>query len=111
MPTYDYECKACGHRFELFQSIKAEAIKDCPACKQAEAKRLIGAGGGLIFKGTGFYQTDYKSKSYQQDAGVDRAKKASKEEKAASDASSSSSSGGSSSGGSSNGGSSNGGSS
>src|SRR4051812_26085665 len=81
MPTYDYECGACGHRFELFQSITADPIKDCPECKKPDAKRLIGAGGGLIFKGSGFYQTDYKSKAYQQDAGVDRAKKASKEVK------------------------------
>lgn len=81
MPTYDYECGSCGHRFELFQSIKADPVKDCPECKQPHARRLIGTGGGLIFKGSGFYCTDYKSSSYKQDASVERAKKASKEVK------------------------------
>jgi putative FmdB family regulatory protein len=60
MPTYDYECQACGHKFELFQSIKAEPIKECPVCKKNKVHRLIGAGGGLIFKGSGFYCTDYR---------------------------------------------------
>jgi len=67
MPTYDYVCKKCGHRFELFQSIKAEAAKDCPIC-QGPAERLLGIGGGMIFKGTGFYATDHRSKSYTQKA-------------------------------------------
>lgn len=100
MPTYDYECGACGHRFELFQSIKAEPVKECPECKKAEVKRLIGTGGGLIFKGTGFYQTDYKSKSYTQDASVERAKKASKEVKSSTSEGGSSGTGGSGTGGS-----------
>ncbi len=82
MPSYDYECQSCGHAFELFHSITSDPVKDCPQCKKAEVRRLIGTGGGLIFKGTGFYCTDYKSKSYKEDAGVDRAKKASKEVKA-----------------------------
>jgi putative FmdB family regulatory protein len=82
MPTYDYECASCKHAFELFQSITAAPITECPECKKPEVKRLIGTGGGLIFKGSGFYCTDYKSKSYKQDASVDRAKKASKEVKA-----------------------------
>src|SRR5258708_6654905 len=59
MPTYDYECSACHHKWELFQSIKAEPEKKCPACKKKKARRLIGAGAGLIFKGSGFYLTDY----------------------------------------------------
>lgn len=68
MPTYDYECSACGHQFELFQSITAKPQKKCPSCGRAAAKRLIGAGAGLIFKGSGFYITDYRSDSYKQAA-------------------------------------------
>lgn len=68
MPTYDYECSACGHRFELFQGITAKSQKKCPACKRSTAKRLIGTGAGLIFKGSGFYTTDYRSESYKQAA-------------------------------------------
>lgn len=60
MPTYDYKCTECGHSFELFQSMKEEPITECPECK-GKVKRLIGAGLGPIFKGSGFYQTDYKS--------------------------------------------------
>ena len=55
MPTYEYECSACGHRFEKFQSITAEAIRKCPACKRSKARRLIGSGGAILFKGSGFY--------------------------------------------------------
>jgi putative FmdB family regulatory protein len=65
MPTYDYECNACGHKFEEFQSIKAEPIKICPACKKKRVKRLIGAGSGVIFKGSGFYCTDYRDGNYK----------------------------------------------
>ena len=72
MPTYDYECGACKHKWELFQSIKAEPEKKCPACKKKKARRLIGAGAGLIFKGTGFYLTDYRSKSYKDAAKADK---------------------------------------
>ena len=60
MPTYDYKCLACGHTFELFQSMSSEPVKVCPECG-GEVKRLIGPGAGPIFKGTGFYQTDYKN--------------------------------------------------
>ena len=60
MPTYEYKCKKCSHRFEIFQSMKDEPLKICPDCK-GELKRLIGSGAGAIFKGTGFYQTDYKN--------------------------------------------------
>ncbi len=59
MPTYDYKSKDCGYLFELFQPMTAEPIKECPKCK-GEVKRLIGAGAGPIFKGNGFYETDYK---------------------------------------------------
>jgi putative FmdB family regulatory protein len=61
MPTYDYACAACGHRFEEFQSMSADPLKKCPACRKNKLERLIGAGAGVIFKGSGFYQTDYKN--------------------------------------------------
>jgi len=61
MPTYQYKCKKCGHLFEVFHSMSAEPIKICPKCK-GPVKRLIGPGSGPIFKGSGFYQTDYKNK-------------------------------------------------
>jgi putative FmdB family regulatory protein len=60
MPTYDYECDACGAKYELFQPITAKAAKKCPKCGSHKTRRLIGAGAGLIFKGSGFYETDYK---------------------------------------------------
>lgn len=68
MPTYDYACNACGHTFELFQSITAKPIKKCPSCKKSSAKRLIGTGASIIFKGSGFYQTDYRSEGYKKAA-------------------------------------------
>jgi len=63
MPTYEYACQKCGHEFEQFQSMRDEPLKKCPKCKKAGLKRLVGGGAGLIFKGTGFYITDYKKKS------------------------------------------------
>ena len=63
MPTYEYACPKCGHEFEQFQSMRDEPLKKCPKCKKAGLKRLVGSGAGLIFKGTGFYITDYKNKS------------------------------------------------
>ena len=60
MPTYEYECKKCRHRFEAFQSITAGALRKCPECGRMQLRRLIGAGAGIIFKGSGFYVTDYK---------------------------------------------------
>ena len=63
MPTYDYQCGACKHEWELFQSMNDSPVKSCPKCKKRKAKRLLGLGAGLIFKGTGFYETDYKQKS------------------------------------------------
>jgi len=71
MPTYDYSCTDCGYEFEEFQSIKADPLDKCPECA-GRVKRLIGMGGGLIFKGSGFYITDYRSKSYQDAARKDR---------------------------------------
>ena len=72
MPTYEYECPKCGHQFEEFQSIKAEPRKSCPqkGCR-GRVRRLISAGGGLLFKGSGFYITDYRSESYQKAAKAD----------------------------------------
>lgn len=63
MPTYEYVCTKCGHEMEAFQSMKDEPLKKCPACKKQALKRKVGGGAGLIFKGTGFYITDYKKKS------------------------------------------------
>ncbi|MBL9188746.1 MAG: zinc ribbon domain-containing protein [Opitutaceae bacterium] len=63
MPTYEYACQKCGHEFEQFQSMRDEPLKKCPKCKKTGLKRLVGGGAGLIFKGTGFYITDYKKKS------------------------------------------------
>lgn len=84
MPTYDYECKKCGHRFEVFQSMKDDRLTDCPLDEcDGEVKRLLGTGAGIIFKGSGFYETDYRSDSY---------KKAASAEKPSTDSSSSSSS-------------------
>jgi putative FmdB family regulatory protein len=67
MPTYEYECEKCGTTFERFQSIKDEPIKKCPECG-GPVRRLISAGAGVIFKGSGFYATDYRSESYKQEA-------------------------------------------
>lgn len=60
MPSYDYECKECGHSFEEFQSMKADPLVDCPSCGKPALKRLMAGGAGMIFKGSGFYLTDYK---------------------------------------------------
>ena len=68
MPTYDYICTACDHKFEESQSIKANPLKKCPACGKLKLNRLIGTGSAVIFKGSGFYQTDYRSDSYTQGA-------------------------------------------
>jgi len=69
MPTYDYQCQKCGHRFEEFQSITAEPLKTCPRQEcRGRVKRLISSGGGLLFKGSGFYITDYRSEGYKKAA-------------------------------------------
>ena len=72
MPTYDYECDACGHKFELFQSISAPVEKKCPECKKLKLRRLFGTGAAVVFKGSGFYQTDYRSDSYRKSAESDK---------------------------------------
>ena len=77
MPTYGYRCDACGHEFEIFQSIKAKTLRKCPECSKSKLQRLIGTGGAVIFKGGGFWQTDYRSESYKQ--GAEKDKKAAKE--------------------------------
>jgi putative FmdB family regulatory protein len=73
MPTYDYVCDGCGHAFELFQSMTDSVKKTCPKCKKKKLRRLIGAGGAIVFKGSGFYKTDYRSDSYKKGAAADSA--------------------------------------
>ncbi|MBT8487154.1 MAG: zinc ribbon domain-containing protein [Phycisphaerales bacterium] len=72
MPTYDYQCEACGHEFELFQSMTARVKRTCPECSKPKLKRLVGTGAGVIFKGSGFYETDYRSDSYKKAAEADK---------------------------------------
>ena len=72
MPTYEYECRNCHHKFELYQSITAKSITRCPKCKKAKVRRLIGCGAGIIFKGSGFYQTDYRSEHYKKQSAADK---------------------------------------
>lgn len=88
MPTYEYECQKCGHEFEVFKSISAEPEKSCPSCK-GTVKRKISTGGGIIFKGSGFYATDYRSDSYK--SGEKKDKPSSSKESTSKDSSSSSS--------------------
>lgn len=71
MPTYDYECGACGHAFEEFQGINDPLLKKCPECKKNKLQRLFGTGGAIVFKGSGFYQTDYRSEGYKKAAKAD----------------------------------------
>ena len=66
MPTYDYVCENCGHQLEQMQSITAKPLRKCPKCGKNKLKRLIGAGAGVIFKGSGFYATDYRSEGYKK---------------------------------------------
>jgi putative FmdB family regulatory protein len=91
MPTYDYECDACGHEFELFQSISDAVKKKCPECGKPKLRRLFGTGAAVLFKGSGFYQTDYRSDSYKKAAEKDKpageAKSKSKSKSASSDGS------------------------
>ena len=71
MPTYEYECRACGHRFEKVQGMSDPHVRTCPACGKKKVERLISGGGGFLFKGSGFYITDYRSKGYQDKAKAD----------------------------------------
>jgi putative FmdB family regulatory protein len=72
MPTYEYKCNACGHKFEVFHAMSAEPVKVCPKCRKKKVERLISAGAGFIFKGSGFYITDYRSDSYKKAAEADK---------------------------------------
>ena len=72
MPTYDYRCDACEHEFEHFQSMTASALRKCPSCGKLKLRRLIGTGAGIIFKGSGFYETDYRSDSYKKAAKAEK---------------------------------------
>ena len=75
MPTYDYECDACGHTFEKFQSITETIQKKCPECGKLKLRRLFGTGAAIVFKGSGFYQTDYRSDNYKKGAAADKSAK------------------------------------
>ena len=72
MPTYDYVCGGCNHAFEEFQSMSAKVLRKCPECGKLKLKRLIGTGAGVIFKGSGFYETDYRSKGYKDQAKAEK---------------------------------------
>ena len=72
MPTYDYRCRACGHEFELFQSMSEGVKRKCPECERLQLERLIGSGAGILFRGSGFYETDYRSKSYKEAAAKEK---------------------------------------
>ena len=80
MPTYDYVCAACGHEFEHFQKMSDGVKRKCPECGELKLKRLMGCGAGIIFKGSGFYETDYKRKSRGGKAGTDSQAPATKSE-------------------------------
>ncbi len=90
MPTYDYECDACGHEMEVFQGINDEVLKKCPECNKKKLRRLFGTGGAIVFKGSGFYQTDYRSESYKQGEKAAKEASSSKKESKSSDSSKSS---------------------
>ncbi len=81
MPTYEYLCQNCDHTFEQFQSITAKPLKKCPDCKKPKLKRLIGTGAGIIFKGSGFYETDYRSDGYKKDQKADKPASEAKDKK------------------------------
>src|SRR5438067_172380 len=68
MPTYEYQCDACSHNFDELQSFSEKPLKKCPKCGKAKLRRVLGTGAGIIFKGSGFYQTDYRSESYKSAA-------------------------------------------
>ena len=95
MPTYDYVCDGCGHAFEQFQSITDKVKRTCPECKKRKLRRLIGTGAAIMFKGSGFYQTDYRSESYKKGAAAEKSsgKKEGGEKKSSGDGGSKASSG------------------
>ncbi|GAB5404221.1 MAG: hypothetical protein Aurels2KO_24520 [Aureliella sp.] len=72
MPTYDYQCDACEHTFELFQGINESKKRKCPECGKLKLRRLMGSGAAVVFKGSGFYQTDYRSESYKKAKAADK---------------------------------------
>jgi putative FmdB family regulatory protein len=72
MPTYDYVCDGCGHEFELFQMMTDPVKRKCPECAKPKLRRLIGTGGAIIFRGSGFFETDYRSDSYKKDAAAEK---------------------------------------
>jgi putative FmdB family regulatory protein len=72
MPTYEYRCENCEHEFEQFQSMSAKPLRKCPECGKLKLRRLIGTGAGVIFKGSGFYETDYRSDSYKKAAEAEK---------------------------------------
>ena len=72
MPTYDYRCRACGHELEMYQSMSEGPKRKCPECGKLKLQRLIGTGAGILFKGSGFYETDYRSSSYEKDKAADK---------------------------------------
>ena len=81
MPTYDYICDACEHAWELFQKITDDPVKKCPECKNKKAVRQFGTGAAIMFKGSGFYETDYRSDSYKKSAKADKASKSESSDK------------------------------
>ena len=81
MPTYDYECNACGHQFELFQGINDPIKRKCPECGRLKLQRLFGIGAAVVFKGSGFYETDYRSDDYKKAAAADKKSQQSSKEK------------------------------
>jgi putative FmdB family regulatory protein len=72
MPTYDYVCDSCGHEFEAFESITSQPQTDCPECRVPKLRRKIGPGAAILFKGSGFYKTDYRSDSYKNAAKAEK---------------------------------------
>ena len=77
MPTYDYQCDACEHAFELYQGINDAKKRKCPECGKLKLRRLMGSGAAVVFKGSGFYQTDYRSESYKKAQAADKPKSSS----------------------------------
>jgi putative FmdB family regulatory protein len=86
MPTYEYECAACGHEFELFQQMSEAVKRKCPKCHKRSLQRRVGIGAGVLFKGSGFYETDYRSESYKKAADAEKSAAAGKTEPAKADA-------------------------